>query len=95
MGWRSIHWHRSEYPQKSRLERYADDSWMLLWSPFGHVYIAFKGQMSNRKHARITDARRESASAADEPELCGLDACTVGGFCQARSGCHYSPPETT
>lgn len=51
MGWRSIHWHRSEYPQKTRFERYADDSWMLLVSPFGHVYVAFKG-MKRRRAAR-------------------------------------------
>jgi hypothetical protein len=44
MGWRSIHWHRSALRQKTRFERYADDSWMFLWSPFGRVYIAFKGQ---------------------------------------------------
>jgi hypothetical protein len=48
MGWRSIHWHRSEWRQQTRFERYADDSWMLLWSPFGHVYIAFKGRISDR-----------------------------------------------
>lgn len=44
MGWRSIHWHRSELHQNTRFERYADDSWMLLLSPFGRVYVAFKGK---------------------------------------------------
>lgn len=44
MGWRSIHWNRSEYRQSTRFERYADDSWMLLLTIFGRTYIAFKGQ---------------------------------------------------
>lgn len=60
MGWRSIHWHRSELRQKTRFERYADDSWMLLVSPFGHVYMAFKGRLSDRAIRARQQRWRES-----------------------------------
>lgn len=43
MGWKSIHWNRSEFRQRTRFERYADDSWMLLLA-LGRTYIAFKGR---------------------------------------------------
>jgi len=54
MSWKSIHWAYSEYPQRTRFERYADDSWMLLVAFFRHAYIAFKGKPKwrPRKHER-------------------------------------------
>ncbi len=67
MGWKSIHWAHTDLWQTTRFERYADDSWMFLVSFFGHHYIAFKGEPSNRHYAKVMRARRLSASSGDEP----------------------------
>ena len=68
MAWKSIHWAHTDLRQKTRFERYADDSWMFLVSIFGHLYIAFKGAPSNRHYAKVMRARRaEPSNTRQEP----------------------------
>ena len=43
-----------------------------------------------RPHGEATGDGRVRADV--EPDLCGLEACDLGGFCQARSGCEFGEP---
>lgn len=72
MGWKSIHWAYTEYPQRTRFERYADDSWMLLIALFRHVYIAFKGQ-PKWKPRRVEEYTDMDKFHGEEP----TDACPL------------------